>query len=51
MDVRNERFGGREEPMRSKRALTRLGMLIVGLGIGGVVAATPGIASADSSSD
>lgn len=31
--------------------MTRLGMLIVGLGIGGVVAATPGIASADSSSD
>ncbi len=31
--------------------MTRLGMLAVGLGIGGALAATPGIASADSSFD
>jgi hypothetical protein len=31
--------------------LTRLGMLAIGLGVGGAVAATPGIASADSSFD
>ncbi len=37
--------------MRSTRALTRLGMLAVGLGIGGAVAATPEIASADSTFD
>ncbi len=37
--------------MKSTRALARLGMLAVGLGIGGAVAATPGIASADSSVD
>jgi hypothetical protein len=37
--------------MKSTRALTRLGMLAVGLGIGGAIAATPGIASADSSFD
>jgi hypothetical protein len=37
--------------MKSTRALTRLGMLAVGLGIGGAVAATPGIASAESSFD
>lgn len=37
--------------MRTARAWTRLAMLAVGLGIGGALAATPGMASADSSSD
>jgi hypothetical protein len=37
--------------MKSTRAFARLGLLAIGLGIGGAVAATPGIASADSSLD
>jgi hypothetical protein len=37
--------------MRGKRALARLGILAVGIGIGGAVASMPGIAAADSSSD
>jgi hypothetical protein len=37
--------------MKGTRALARLGMLAVGIGIGGAVAATPGIAAAESSFD
>ena len=37
--------------MRGTRALARLGILAVGIGIGGAVASMPGIAAADSSSD
>ena len=37
--------------MRSTRALTRLGLLAVGLGVGGAIAFVPGSAAADSSSD
>jgi hypothetical protein len=37
--------------MRGTRALARLAIVAVGIGIGGAVAAMPGIAAADSSSD
>jgi hypothetical protein len=37
--------------MKSTRALARLGILAVGIGIGGAVASMPGIAAADSTSD
>jgi hypothetical protein len=37
--------------MRSTRALTRLGLLAVGLGVGAAFASMPAIASADTSSD
>ncbi|MGA8328786.1 MAG: hypothetical protein WB777_05770, partial [Mycobacterium sp.] len=37
--------------MMNARGIARLGVLAVGLGIGTAVASTPGIASADSSTD
>jgi hypothetical protein len=37
--------------MMNARGIARLGMLAVGLGIGAAVASTPGVASADSSTD
>jgi hypothetical protein len=37
--------------MANTRAITRLGTLAVGLGIGVAVASTPGVAVADSSAD
>ena len=37
--------------MRSTRALTRLGLLAVGLGVGAAVASVPAIAAADTSND
>jgi hypothetical protein len=42
---------GKGKSMRGTRALARLGILAVGIGIGGAVASMPGIAAADSSSD
>jgi hypothetical protein len=44
-------LGERENHMKRTVALARLGILAVGIGIGGAVAATPGIAAADSSFD
>ena len=42
---------GKGKSMRSTRALTRLGLLAVGLGVGAAFASMPAIASADTSSD
>ncbi|MDT5163136.1 MAG: hypothetical protein QOC88_30 [Mycobacterium sp.] len=44
-------LGERDNHMKSTVALARLGILAVGIGIGGAVAVTPGIAAADSSFD
>jgi hypothetical protein len=44
-------IGGKEKLMVSTRAITRLGIVAVGLGIGAALASTPGIATADSSTD
>src|SRR5882757_4935493 len=44
-------FRGKGKSMRSTRALTRLGLLAVGLGVGAAYASMPAIASADTSSD
>jgi hypothetical protein len=42
---------GKGVPMVNTRGLSRLGVLAVGLGVGAAVASSPGIASADSSTD
>jgi hypothetical protein len=42
---------GKGKPMMGTRALARLAILAMGIGIGGAVASMPGIAAADSSSD
>jgi hypothetical protein len=42
---------GKGKSMKSTRALTRLGLLAVGLGVGAAFASMPAIASADTSSD
>src|SRR5271163_2127040 len=47
----NWRSRGKGKSMKCTRALTRLGLLAMGLGVGAAFASMPAIASADTSSD